>query len=96
MTNTAANAIVALRVGSDGLIAGVGSVTSTAGIGGSLVNPTTFAPNGPDALGSQGSVTVQDNVSLLLKDHSSILTWSTGSICCQSHLRHFISASHFS
>ncbi|KAJ9602361.1 hypothetical protein H2200_013216 [Cladophialophora chaetospira] len=58
MTNTASNAVVALNVAEDGTIANVGSVTPTRGSGGNLVNPTTFAPNGPDALGSQGSIQV--------------------------------------
>ena len=69
MTNTASNSIVALNVAADGTIADIGSITPTGGSGGNLVNPMTFAPDGPDALGSQGSVQVVENVSgFLTKD----------------------------
>ena len=65
MTNAAENAIVALRVAPDGTIESVGSITPTGGIGGNLVSPVDLTPDGPDALGSQGSVQVEGNVSLL-------------------------------
>jgi hypothetical protein len=62
MTNEAENAVVALPVGMNGSIA-MGTTTSTGGAGGSQVSETDGAPNGPDALGSQASVQVADNVS---------------------------------
>ena len=66
MTNTASNAVVGLNIAPDGTIAGIGSVTSTNGIGGNLLSSTDFTPNGPDALGSQGSIQVLDNVSRVI------------------------------
>ncbi len=63
MTNTASNSIVALSVAADGTIATIGSVTPTGGSGGNLVDPMKLTPNGPDALGSQGSIQVVENVS---------------------------------
>lgn len=61
MTNLASNAIVALPVGQDGTVS-AGTMTSTGGAGGNLVDPTKGTPNGPDALGSQGSVQVVGDV----------------------------------
>jgi len=72
MTNKAENAIVALHVAPNGTIASVGSVANTDGMGGNLVSPTDLTPNGPDALGSQGSVQVSGNVSFwTVKNRSS-------------------------
>jgi hypothetical protein len=61
MTNLASNSIVALPVAEDGSVS-AGTMTSTGGAGGNLVNAMTGAKNGPDALGSQGSVQVAGNV----------------------------------
>ena len=61
MTNLASNSIVALPVAEDGSVS-AGTTTSTGGAGGNLVNAMTSAKNGPDALGSQGSVQVAGNV----------------------------------
>jgi hypothetical protein len=60
MTNLASNSIVALPV-EDGSVS-AGTTISTGGAGGSSVSAMTGAPNGPDALGSQGSVQVVGNV----------------------------------
>lgn len=62
MTNLAENAVVALPVGEDGSLS-TWTMTATGGAGGSLVSPTDGTPDGPDALGSQGSVQVAENVS---------------------------------
>lgn len=64
MTNEAQNAVVALPVGMNGSLA-MGTTTSTGGAGGSQVSMTDGTSNGPDALGSQASVQVADNVSPL-------------------------------
>jgi hypothetical protein len=65
MTNEAENAVVALPMSLNGTLA-TGTTTSTGGAGGSEVSMTDGTPNGPDALGSQGSVQVADNVSYML------------------------------
>ena len=61
MTNEAQNAVVALSVAKDGSLS-TWTMTATGAAGGSLVSATDGTPNGPDALGSQGSVQVTDNV----------------------------------
>jgi hypothetical protein len=61
MTNLASNSIVALPVADDGSVS-AGTTTSTGGAGGNLVDAMKGTPNGPDALGSQGSVQVVGNV----------------------------------
>jgi hypothetical protein len=63
MTNEAANAVVSLPIAQDGSLS-TWKMVATGGVGGSLVSPTNGSPDGPDALGSQGSVQVADNVSI--------------------------------
>jgi hypothetical protein len=66
MTNLASNAIVALPVSEDGSVS-AGTTTSTGGAGGNLVDAKKGIPNGPDALGSQGSVQVAGDVCIAKK-----------------------------
>ena len=61
MTNLASNSIVALPVAEDGSVS-AGTRTSTGAAGGNLVDAKKGTPNGPDALGSQGSVQVAGDV----------------------------------
>ena len=62
MTNEAQNAVVALPVSKDGSLS-TWTMTATGAAGGSLVSAMDGTPDGPDALGSQGSVQVADDVS---------------------------------
>lgn len=61
MTNLPSNSIVALPVAEDSSVS-AGTTTSTEGAGGNLVDPVKGTKNGPDALGSQGSVQVVGDV----------------------------------
>lgn len=63
ITNDEANAVVALRVGPDGLLS-PGSVTPTNGAG-SVALDSKNQPATPDALVSQSALTVAGNVSLI-------------------------------
>ena len=66
MNNLASNSIIALPVAEDGSVS-AGTTTPTGGSGGYLVDAVKGTPNGPDALGVQGSVQVVDNVCLRAK-----------------------------
>lgn len=61
MTNDRTNAIVALRVNTNGTLSD-GSITETGGSGESATKFNTGMPAGPDALFSQGAVAVAKNV----------------------------------
>lgn len=63
LTNEAENAVVALPIGSDGLLS-AGQVVMTGGAGGFAVNAS-GQPQLPDGLNSQSSITLVDNVSEL-------------------------------
>ena len=64
-SNQATNAVVAIPIGKNGtLMDGKSTCTDTGGAGATLINSMTGQPEGPDALGSQGSVTVAGNVDL--------------------------------
>jgi len=65
MTNAAANSVVALKVAVDGKLSD-GSITSTGGAGENGINAATGKPAAPDALFSQGVVTVAGSVSIFL------------------------------
>ena len=62
MTNQATNSIVAIPVGSDGILSG-GTSIGTGGAGSNLIDTMTNGPAAPDALASQGSVKVSGNAS---------------------------------
>jgi hypothetical protein len=57
------NSVVSIPIGRDGKLSG-GMVTSSGGKGGASIDGTTKKPAGPDALSSQGSVTVSGDVSV--------------------------------
>lgn len=61
-TNLKPNAIRAIPVNEDGSISEQGSTTLTGGDGSNEMDSTTHMPHAPDALGSQGSVQLSDNV----------------------------------
>lgn len=61
-SNEQHNAIVSIPIGHDGMLYG-GAVTATGGMGSDSIDGATKKPAGPDALSSQGSVVVSDNVS---------------------------------
>ena len=63
ITNDADNAVVALPVAADGTLS-KGSVTPTGGKGANSIDAMTNQPAGPDALASQGSLTVAGQVSI--------------------------------
>lgn len=73
MTNEGDNAVVALPVGKDGSLS-TWTTASTGGAGGSLVSPTDGTPDGPDALGSQGSVQVADHMVFAVNPASNSLS----------------------
>lgn len=60
-SNQVANSIVALPISSNETVM-QGTTTSTRGAGANSINSMTMEPAGPDALASQGAVTVVDNV----------------------------------
>lgn len=62
-SNEHENSVISITIGHDGKLYG-GMTTSTGGMGGAGIDGTTNKPAGPDALSSQGSVVVKDNVSL--------------------------------
>jgi hypothetical protein len=62
LTNGAENAVVALPIGKDGMLA-KGTVTKTGGAGSAAINGATKQPALPDALVGQSSLTVVGNVS---------------------------------
>jgi hypothetical protein len=62
-SNEHQNSVISITIGHDGKLYG-GIVTPTGGIGGDIIDGTTNKPAAPDALSSQGSVIVKDNVSL--------------------------------
>lgn len=78
MTNLDSNTVVALPVADDGSVS-AGTMTLTGGAGGNLVDAMKGTPNGPDALGSQGSVQVEKNVSHKL-DSQPCLGWNSADI----------------
>jgi hypothetical protein len=61
-SNEQSNSVISIPIGHDGKLYG-GGVTATGGRGGDSIDGTTLKPAGPDALSSQGSVVVSDNVS---------------------------------
>ena len=72
-TNGASNAVVAISVGSGGLLDAVTSVTPTGGVGGAAINNvTTGSLAGPDSFGSQGSLQVAGDVSLTNTSHPAL------------------------
>ena len=62
LTNDKSNAVVALPIGQDGLLRAPGTKTATGGSGGNGVTAPDNKPAAPDALFSQGSLTVAGNV----------------------------------
>lgn len=62
-TNLKPNSIRALPVNGDGSLSVQGSTTMTGGDGSNEVDPPKLTPHAPDALGSQGSVQLVDDVS---------------------------------
>lgn len=60
-SNQALNSIFALPISSNGTVM-QGTVTPTGGTGANSINAMTKMPAGPDALASQGGVTVVGNV----------------------------------
>jgi hypothetical protein len=62
LTNGAENAVVALPIGKDGLLA-KGTTTKTNGAGSASINGATKQPAAPDALVAQSSLTIVGNVS---------------------------------
>ena len=71
-TNVKPNAIRAIPVNEDGSISEQGSTTLTGGDGGNEIDSATNTPHAPDALGSQGSVQLADNVSRSFKSSDNI------------------------
>jgi hypothetical protein len=61
-TNLKPNAIRAIPVNEDGSLSAQGSTTMTGGDGGNELDAPKLTPHAPDALGSQGSVQLADNV----------------------------------
>lgn len=61
ITNDQINKVVALRIGSDGSLS-QGTSTATGGSGSNSIDGSTQQPAAPDALVSQGSLTVAGNV----------------------------------
>ena len=66
LTNEAANAVVALPIGSDGMLS-KGSITKTDGAGSVSIESATKKPALADALNSQSSLTIVEEVSRLRK-----------------------------
>ncbi|KAJ5585208.1 uncharacterized protein N7459_005008 [Penicillium hispanicum] len=61
-SNEQHNSVISIPIGKDGKLHG-GVVTATGGAGGDSIDGSTNAPASPDALSSQGSVVVSDDVS---------------------------------
>lgn len=61
-SNEQQNSVISIPIGNDGMLYG-GITTLTGGMGGDSINGMTHTPAGPDALSSQGSVFVIDDVS---------------------------------
>lgn len=62
-SNEQDNSVVSIPIGRDGKLYG-GMATSSGGMGSASIDSTTMMPAGPDALSSQGSVTVSGDVSV--------------------------------
>lgn len=61
LSNSKENSVISLAVASDGTLS-EGSTTPTGGKGGNGIDGMTNEPSGPDALFSQGAVSVAGNV----------------------------------
>ena len=69
LTNDAENAVVALPIGKDGMLA-AGSVTKTGGAGSNSIDGMTKKAAAPDALVGQSALTVVGNVCGTLLSYS--------------------------
>ena len=94
LTNDKSNAVVALPIGQDGLLQAPGSKTATGGSGGNGVTAPDNKPAAPDALFSQGSLTIAGNVRFLQIPHLDafviLTTCSTETLCSQSWIQHTV------
>ena len=85
-SNEQQNAVISIAIGNDGKLHG-GITTLTGGVGGDGINGMTHAPASPDALSSQGSVFVIEDVSFLVTSFVHSQADSNFAVCLRGERR---------